>query len=292
MELRQLAYFVAVAEEANFTRAAERVNISQSGISAQIRALEREVGARLIDRGTRIAALTVAGKVALEHARAALEASAALQRSVDDVNMLVRGTVGVGMVTACTVTPLFDALADFHTEYPGVEVSLAEGNSDELIARVRTGALDMALVGTASSPPEGLESLVIIREGIAACVPAGHALASRSAATLAEISAYRTVCLPVGTGIRTVFDDACAHIGVVADVAFAASAPAAVADLAARGMGVGILSESMAHDFTDRLVAVPIADVDIDALLALVWSQRPSAAVEELVSRVRRRFFG
>lgn len=291
MELRQLEYLVAVSEEANFTRAAERVNISQSGISAQIRALEREVGAQLVDRSTRVARLTVAGKAAVDHARAALESAAALQRSVDEVNSLVRGRIDLGMVTACTVTPLFDALAEFHLNHPGVDISLAEGNSDDLIARVRSGALDIALVGTAGSTPPGIDSMVIVREGLVACVPDGHPLATANTVSLAEVCAHRIVCLPVGTGIRTVFDDACAAAGLVADIAFAASAPAAVADLAARGMGVGILSESMASDFTD-LTAVPVGDVDIDALLALVWSDRSNAAVKDLVSRVRRSFFG
>lgn len=291
MELRQLEYFVAVAEEANFTRAAARVNISQSGISAQVRALERELGAELIDRSTRVASLTAAGEVALGHARTALSAAAALRREVDEVNALVRGRVDVGMVTACTVTPLFDALADFYSEYPGINIFLAEGNSDELIARVRSGSLDIALVGTAETPPEGLNSLVIVREGLAACVPVDHPLAAAAEVSLMDVCSHRIVCLPTGTGIRTVFDDACTARNLVADIALAASAPGAVADLAARGMGVGILSESMAQDFSESLVAVRISDIDIDALLVLVWSDRVSRAVTELVSRVRRRFF-
>src|SRR3954454_10385833 len=91
MELRQLEYFVAVAEEANFTRAAERVHISQSGVSAQVRALEAEVGAELFDRSARAARLTAAGAAAVPHARAALAAAGALRHAVDDVNGLVRG---------------------------------------------------------------------------------------------------------------------------------------------------------------------------------------------------------
>lgn len=290
MELRQLEYFVAVAEEANFTRAAERVKVSQSGISAQIRALEREVGAQLIDRSSRVATLTVAGKAAIEHARTALRSAADLQVSVDEVHSLVRGRVSVGMVTACTITPMFDALADFHFEYPGVDISLAEGNSDDLIAKIRSGVLDLALVGTASAPPEGLDSMVIIAEGLAVCVPAQHPLASESTVSLSQVCAHRIVCLPPGTGIRAVFDDACADQGIVADIAFVASAPAAVADLAARGMGVGILSRSMAAAFTDQLIAVQISDLAIDAVLALVWSDRPSSAVRELLAGLRRRF--
>ncbi len=290
MELRQLEYFVAVAEEANFTRAAERVKVSQSGISAQIRALEREVATQLIDRSSRVATLTVAGKAAIEHARAALKSAADLQVSIDEIHSLVRGRVCVGMVTACTVTPMFDALADFHSEYPGVDISLAEGNSDDLIAEIRSGALDLALVGTASVPPEGLNSMIIIAEGLAACVPAHHPLASESAISLSQICAHRIVCLPPGTGIRAVFDVACAEQGIVANIAFAASAPAAVADLAARGMGVGILSRSMATDVADQVVPVPISGLTIDAVLALVWSDRPSAAVKELLAGMRRRF--
>src|SRR3954454_11074631 len=86
MELRQLEYFVAVAEEANFTRAAERVHISQSGVSAQVRALENELGAELFDRSGRSATLTTAGKAALPHARAALSAAEFLREAVDEVS--------------------------------------------------------------------------------------------------------------------------------------------------------------------------------------------------------------
>src|SRR5436190_1604859 len=113
MELRQLEYFVAVAEEANFTRAAARVHISQSGVSAQVRQLERELGADLIDRSNRNAKLTASGAAALAPARAALAAAAAVRQAVDDVNELIRGRLAIAMVTACTVTPFFDALAAF-----------------------------------------------------------------------------------------------------------------------------------------------------------------------------------
>ena len=91
MELRQLEYLVAVAEEANFTRAAERVRISQSGVSAQIRQLEHELGVELIDRSTRRASLTSAGEAVLEHARAALAAAGAARQAADDVTGLLRG---------------------------------------------------------------------------------------------------------------------------------------------------------------------------------------------------------
>src|ERR1700728_1137840 len=132
MELRQLEYLVAVAEEASFTRAAGRVHISQSGVSAQIRRLEHELGAALIDRSSRAARVTDAGAAALPHARAALSAAAALRQSVDEVNGLLTGRLVVGMVTACTVTGLFDALAGFRRAHPGVSLALVEDDSAAL----------------------------------------------------------------------------------------------------------------------------------------------------------------
>ncbi|BCN50387.1 MULTISPECIES: LysR family transcriptional regulator [Prescottella] len=289
MELRQLEYFVAVAEEANFTRAAARVHVSQSGISAQIRQLENDLGAPLFDRSTRVAALTVAGEAALAHARAALAAARAVRDAVDDVNQLVRGRLEVGMVTACTVTPLFDALSSFHRAHPGIDVSLREDNSDRLVDDVRAGAVDLALVGVAGAEPAGLHSFTVVRERLVAAVPGNHPLVQLSSVTLADVCAHPLVTLPPGTGIRTVLDRGCADLNCRASIALQASAPDAVADLATRGLGVAILSESMATSYPD-LASRVIADVDVEAVLALVWRPEISPALRELLSFTKRAF--
>jgi DNA-binding transcriptional LysR family regulator len=290
MELRQLEYFVAVAEDANFTRAAERVHVSQSGVSAQIRQLERDLGAPLIDRSGRVATLTAAGAAALPHARATLAAAAAVRHAVDDVTGLLTGRIVVGMVTACTVTPLFDALAAFHLAHPGIEIALVEGNSDWLAEQVRTGAADVALIGAAGAPPGGLDALTIVSEGLVAAVPRGHPLAGPEAATLAEVTRYPIISLPPGTGVRGVFDQDCAAQGRRPDIAFQASAPGAVADLASRGLGVAILTETMAAAFSGQLTAVVIKDIVTPALLALVWARAEGPALRELLVHSRRAF--
>lgn len=292
MELRQLEYFVAVAEERSFTRAAQRVHISQSGVSAQIRQLELQLGAPLIDRSGRTATLTAAGAAALPHARAALAAAAAVGRAVDDVNGLVRGRLAIGMVVGCTIAPLFDALAAFHRDHPGVEVGLAEDNSDRLVDRVATGDLDLALVGTAGEEPSaGLEVLPIVSEPLAAAVAPGHPLAGRRRVRLAELAEHDLVCLPRGTGIRTVFDRACAEAGVRPSVALEATAPDAVADLAARGLGIAVLSASMLAAHAGRLRPLEIADARRPAVLALVWATAASSpALRGFLTHARRAF--
>lgn len=290
MELRQLEYFVAVAEEQNFTRAAERVHISQSGVSAQVRRLERELGAELFDRSGRAATLTVAGKAALEHARAVLAAARAVGQAVGEITDLIRGRLTVGMVIGCTVTLLFDALAAFHRAHPGVEIALLEDNSDRLVQAVRAGHLDLALVGTAATTPDGLQALTIVSERLVAVVPPGHPLAGGEPVTLRALGGYPVICMPPGTGLRTVFDQACAAQGLRPAIALEASASDAIADLAARGLGVAVLSASMAEHYRDRLTARTIEDVEIPALLSLVWADGRGPAVRELLRRCRSAF--
>ncbi|WP_030911085.1 LysR family transcriptional regulator [Streptomyces sp. NRRL F-5126] len=290
MELRQLEYFIAVAEERNFTRAAERVHISQSGVSAQMRTLERELGTELFDRSARIVTLTAAGKAALEHARAALAAAGAVGRAVDEVTGLLQGRLTVGMVIGCTITPLFDALAAFHQAHPGVEVSLREDSSDRLADGVREGTVDLALIGAAATTPEGLDALTIISERLVAAVPAGHPLREQRHIALRDLTAHPIVCMPPGTGLRAVFDQACAAQGLKPEIALQASAADAIADLAARGLGVAVLSESMAARYSDRLTAHTIEDVTTPALLALIWKHTHSPAARALLAHSRRAF--
>ncbi len=290
MELRQLEYFVAVAEEANFTRAAGRVHISQSGVSAQIRQLEREIGAELIDRSTRTAALTAAGAAALGPARDALAAAAAVRDAVDEVTALVRGKLTVAMVTACEITPFFDALAAFHRAYPGIEISLTEGTSAQMIEQVRGGAADLALVGCADGPPADLGSHVIVNEGLAAAVGSAHPLAARREVTLTELAEHALVCLPAGTGVRTVLDRACAAAGLRPAIRVQANARDAVVDLARRGLGVAVLSETMVGNPGPGMVSLPITGIKIPAVLALIWRTSPSRALRELLIRCKTAF--
>ncbi|WP_328630496.1 LysR family transcriptional regulator [Streptomyces sp. NBC_00356] len=290
MEMRQLEYFVAVAEEQNFTRAAERVHISQSGVSAQIRQLERELGAELFDRSSRTVTLTVAGKAALEHARATLAAAGTIGRAVAEVSELIRGRLTVGMVIGCTITPLFDALAAFHEAHPGVELSLLEDGSDRLVEGVRAGDVDLALIGAAHSTPDGLDSLTIVDERLVVAVPAGHSLAKQRRVVLQDLMAHPIVCMPPGTGLRAVFDRACTAQGLHPTIALQASAADSIAALADRGLGVAVLSESMVADHPDGLTARTIDDVDTPALLALVWKRAHNPALRELLGHARRAF--
>jgi DNA-binding transcriptional LysR family regulator len=132
--------------------------------------------------------------------------------------------------------------------------------------------------------------LTIISEPLVAAVAIGHPLARRRRVSLADISAYPIVCLPEGTGIRAVFDQACAAKGVKVDISLQASAPDAVAGLAIRGLGVAILSTSMATGYAGRLKAIALDDVETPAVLALISTTTKSPALRELLVRCHEAF--
>lgn len=247
MELRQLEYLVAVVEEANFTRAAHRVHVAQPAVSTAIARLERELGQPLVDRSRREIRTTAAGDAVLPHARAALAAAADVRRAVEELSELVRGAVSIGTVTAHNVD-MPAVLEEFHRAHPAVEITLSTDDSDALIEGVRSGRLDLAIVSIgADEIPDGLAVAVTTDEAIVAAVPAGDPWGTRRSITLAALADRPLIALPAGTGIRRRLDEACAAAGVAARVAFEASTPMELAELAARGLGVAIVPQSVAR---------------------------------------------
>ncbi|MFW0794366.1 LysR family transcriptional regulator [Gordonia sp. CPCC 205515] len=285
MDLRQLEYFTAVADTANFTAAAARVHTTQPNISAQIRSLESELGAPLFDRTGRQVSLTSAGDAALPAAREVLAAAESVRQAVADVNQVVRGALRVGMVDGCTVRPLFAALGAFGTDHPGVALSLTEDASDRLVDRVCRGDLDIALAGYGDLPV-GLEELPVIRERVVAALPHHHPLTAKKSVTQRDLSRHSVIGLPRGAGIRTVFDRAATGVATTME----ASSPDAVVELVTAGLGIGVLSESIVADRTDRVTGRPIRGVDDLASLGFVWRSPATAAVRVFFAHARDQF--
>ncbi|WP_443674882.1 LysR family transcriptional regulator [Lentzea californiensis] len=201
MELRQLEYFVAVAESGSFTRAAERVHVAQPGVSAQVRRLERELGHALLDRSGRTVTLTDVGAAVLPLVRAALGSVESARRTVEEMAGLVRGAVRVGMVVSCGIMDLPELLSEFHSSYPAVEITLSEADSDELISSLVDGRLDFALVGYTGAEPEGLSVRVLADEPLVAAVAASDPWYGRESVPLDELLERGLISLPPGDGV-------------------------------------------------------------------------------------------
>ncbi|ALG11235.1 LysR family transcriptional regulator [Kibdelosporangium phytohabitans] len=268
MELRQLAYFVAVVEEAGFTRAAERMHVAQPGVSAQIRQLEKEFGHQLLDRSGRAVRPTEMGTAVLPYAKAALKAVDDARLAVDELAGLVRGHVAIGMVTSHPVD-IPALLAAFHDDYPAVEITLAEANSGKLVDDLHGGRLDAAIIGVATDLP-GLALHVLSDEALVAAVGHGDPRATATPMALTDLRDQPLICLPSGTGIRAILENACATAGFRPRVAFEAGTPQVLADLAARGLGLAILPESFVHNRPD-LRPITLTGAELRGRLAWAW---------------------
>ena len=289
MELHQLEYFVAVAEEASFTRAASRVHVAQPGVSAQVRRLESELGQQLLDRSGRSVRLTEVGSAVLPFARAALDAVANARLAVDDLAGLVRGQVTVGMVSGCALPVLAELLAGFHDRHPGVAIALVEDNSDRLVERLRDGRLDLALTGWAEQTPADIDSVVLVDEELVAVVAPGHPLADAGAGagaiTIRQLRDLPLVSLPRGTGVRAALDAACAAAGFTPRIVFEASALPMVVELAGRGLGLAVVPASIPNGPG----ILRITDPQLRSRLELAWPSAPSAnpAARALIEQAR-----
>ncbi len=287
MELRQLEYFVAVAEERSFTSAARRERVAQPAVSAQIRRLERQVGQPLFERSSREVRITQAGMALLPHARAALAAVRAGQAAVDEVADLVRGSVAIGTVTLHPVD-IAALMAAFHADHPNVEITLRTDNSDVLLEKLADGT------------PRRRHRVHRPRRAPTRPRCGGHhrrgdrcgrgslrtGLARRRTLTLEALCEHPLISLPVGTGLRSRLDSACAAAGLQPRIAFEATSPLELVDLARHGLGAAILPRSMArHDDLHPLRITP------ELRGRLVWAWRADAtspAARLFCARARR----
>ncbi|MFC9969969.1 LysR family transcriptional regulator [Spirillospora sp. NPDC127200] len=183
MELRQFAYFVAVAEEGGFGRAAERVGIVQSAVSQQVRRLERELGVPLFDRSTRHVRLSAAGERLLPEARAVLAAADRTRRVAADLASGAEGVLRLGAVHGDRLYRTLDELAAIA---PRLRVRLSRLPPAERLAAVRAGELDAALVRAQDDSP-GLEMLPMWSDPLYAALPAGHPLAAADPLRLEQL---------------------------------------------------------------------------------------------------------
>ena len=176
MEIRQLEHFIAAAEEEHFSRAAERSNIVQSGLSASIRALEGELGTRLFDRTTRRVALTESGRALLPEARRVLAAATAAREAVAGVEGLTRGTLSIGIMQSLVAVRLPALLARFRALHPGVDIRLRQAGTTILLQEVRGGRLELAFASLPDPAPAGLVGHELLSEAMMlACSPAASA---------------------------------------------------------------------------------------------------------------------
>ncbi|MFE4923926.1 LysR family transcriptional regulator [Streptomyces sp. NPDC056661] len=291
MELRHLEYFVAVAEERHFTRAAERLLVSQSGLSASVRSLERELGARLFLRNTRNVELTDAGRALLAEAHRTLAGVRAAKEAVDAVQGLLRGTLAVGseqcMLSAVDVPAL---LARFRSLHPGVEIQLRQAGSQALADDVATGQLDLAFVALCGKPPQGMSLLPLADEPMVLMCHPEHRLAAREQVEWEELNGEAFVDFTPDWGARALADRAFGEAGVKRQVTLEVNDVHSLIDMVGHSLGIALVPEPIAHKpqaASLRCLRLPAATTPVwHASIAVPEPDRTGPAARRLIDLV------
>jgi DNA-binding transcriptional LysR family regulator len=269
VELRQLEQFVAVAEEAQFTRAARRLLIAQSALSTSIKALEREVGARLFDRTTRKVELTPAGQAFLVEARRTLAAAAGARDVVRNLDGVLRGRLDVGGVETEPVYSQACLLATFARRHPAVDIRYVRDSTTALVGAVGEARLDVAFVAFPTPPPAGVHALEERHDGVVFVCRPDHPLAGESIVRPEQLAGETSWIASVAGSVAFDLVSGLAAVGKVRRIPFQVNHAAMILQFVTEGLGVTAMAEGyMGRD--DGLRRIPVDGVSFDWTLGLV----------------------
>ena len=251
MELRQLEYFVVLADELHFTRAASRLHIVQSALSASVRSLEHELGSTLLWRSSKRVELTEAGRAFLPEARRTLAAADVARDAIAAVEGVLSGTLTVGFMQASESYRLPRLLAEFHRRHPGVQLRLRNLASADLVDEVRSHRLGLAFASTPHHPPPGLSQDTLVEADMVLACSADHELHRVAAVELAALAAEPFIDFTPGWGVRQATDQLFTAVGIDRTTAFEVNDIPLFVDLLREGLGVGFLPPAIADRFPD-----------------------------------------
>ncbi len=288
MELRHLRYFLAVAEEGNFTRAAARLSIGQPPLSQQIRDLETEIGAMLFHRVPHGAELTAAGTAFLPEAKASLAAAEKARLAAQSANRGETGRLSLGFTASSAFNPIVSTtIRRFQARWPDVQLSLTEMNTLGLMQKLERGELDATFFRPGPGDPDGVRLKRLPDEPMVVALPASHALAKQKTLPLALLAKEPFILFPRLVGL-SLYDDvvrACREAGFELTVAQEAPQISSVVNLVAADLGVSIVPASISQIKLAGVAYRPIEGPPAVARLALaVLRSQRSPVTENLMS--------
>lgn len=292
MELRQLRYFVTVAEELHFGRAAARLGMSQPPLSQQIRALEQELGLSLLERTSRRVKLTEAGRLFLAEARKTLDQAERAAAIAQRARSGEIGELSIGFTASVPFVPqVASALFRFRTAYPAVHLQLNELPRDTQIEALVERQLDLGFIRGVLAPrlPEGLEASLFLEEPLLVAMHEGHRLATMPGPIrIADLEPENFVLYrpELGAGFIEPFMQLCGNAGFRPRVVQEASGSATLLGLVAAGFGITVISRSFGALHLDNVVHRPFADPDAISRLWLVRHRTPSPTCELFIGQL------
>ncbi|CAG2141464.1 LysR substrate-binding domain-containing protein [Cupriavidus numazuensis] len=289
MEFRHLRYFLVLAEELHFGRAAKRLSISQPPLSLNIQQLEASVGAKLFERDSRGVRLTAAGRAFRESANALLAQAEAARVLAREIEAGAVGRLRVGFVGSMLYRGLPQHLRDFQASYPGIQVALTELNSQEQIDALLHNELDAGFVHTGRLPDE-LSAVLIHSEPFVCCVPQDHALAAQAEVALVDLRAEPFVLFSrkASPDYYSRIFDMCAAQGFYPQIRHEVRHWLSVVSLVSQGMGVAVVPAALARSGMAGAAFRPLADATVPSEVYCAWKAAPDhPARDHFVAMVR-----
>ena len=290
MEFRHLRYFLALAEELHFGRAAQRLSISQPPLSLNIQQLEASVGAQLFTRNSRGVQLTAAGQAFVPAARALLAQASEASREAREVAQGQAGELQIGFAGTLLYCGLPQVLQHFQASHPRLRLALRELSSSEQLSELVRDRLDVGFVH-ATRVPVGFEQVLVASQAMVACLPKDHAMAHRLSIELQALQGEALVVVS-----RAVSPDY--HERILAECELAGWVPPVVHELrhwlsvvalVAQGQGVALVPEALAQSALAGAVFVPVSECSFRYDTRCLWrSQRDQAALKDFVESVSR----
>ncbi|NEK57917.1 LysR family transcriptional regulator [Geodermatophilus sabuli] len=289
MELRHLRYFVAVASELHFRRAAHKLHIVQPALSKSISALEHELGVQLLDRDRRGVSLTEAGRVFLGEA---VEVLARADGAVDRARAVTRGEVGrlsIGFIQPALADLLPRSLRVFRRHHPGVVLALSEATSRTAIERITDGTLHLAFTRLPVAPRPDLRTEVVSEEPVLVVVPRGHRFAERPEVRLADLADEEVILIDraVEPELHDYYVAACTGAGFSPRVAHEVSSTSIAIGLVAGGLGVAFAPASSRLAAQGGVAYVPLAEGGLSLTMGALWHADPGPPVLANFLRLR-----
>jgi LysR family transcriptional regulator, transcription activator of glutamate synthase operon len=293
MDLRQLRYLVALAEERHFTRAAAREHIAQPALSQQIQRLEDEVGIPLVERTTRQVRITQAGELLVARARRILSELEAAHAELEAAKGMEFGHLTVGAMHTMGPVDLSLVLAVFHQRHPGVDLTVREEASEDLARMIRDDELDLAFLSvTERVESHGLALHRLVLEELVVLLPPGHRLAAAPAVKMAQLRDEEFISYRQGARLRELLFSAAGQAGFEPRVKLESNESQRIRRLVGRGMGVAILPRSDAVVPGSEVAFAALTDPPLSRDITLAWRQerRHSPAVGEFLALARETF--
>ncbi|KLV25097.1 LysR family transcriptional regulator [Niallia circulans] len=271
MELRQLKYFIEVAEREHVSEAAEHLHVAQSAVSRQIANLEDELGVQLFEREGRNVKLTPIGKIFLTHSQSILKS---VDRAVEQVNAYLdpeRGSIKIGFPTSLASHLLPTVISAFKEKHPNVRFQLRQGSYYFLTEGVKNRDIDLAFLGPVPTDDFLLTGNILFTERIFALLPSNHILSERKSLRLRDLRNDEFVLFPEGYILQKIAIDACKQEGFLPNINAEGEDLDAIKGLVSAGMGVTLLPESTFYDTVPKFtVKVPIEDPIISRTVGII----------------------